>query len=301
MASDDFTLGKWYERNPKYKRSNANAVAKKMKQDWSISKRNTAKTGALLEPRCPCTSATDFMRSINEKYTKSANEQKSENVKQQRKEKQPKWTEMRQQRQAQRRYIISELNKDDGGGALDSGPPLTWEAQTLVQYRHFIEFGSDVSNIAPMDKHLLDLIYKYTPQHKQWITVTAVLFDEVRADYDLAIRKSIVDFALKDASAPPRMMASGVRHPNFSIYNMFSNDLNRQSYVKRFKENRQRLNNRLNSINLCIVHMSKIWQKNYAHISLVGMVAKRTEPLALAVFTQAIAQQIEHVKTMLKR
>lgn len=290
MESDDFTLEKWYERNPKFRKANADFIARRMKLEWSVDAAKIKTT----EDKPSFPSAKLFYCKFGEKEHISKNDKKKTTAKG------PKqmvniWTAARKERQEVRRQIIAHLIDHETSAEIQSST----EDKIRLQYRYYIEFGSDVSNVGKMDKHVVQHILRITPNNDRWPMLTKELMTEVETEYGLAIQKSIVDFALKDLSAsrPP------VEHIYFSIYNMFNTDHQRKAYIKLYKENQENLKKNLYSINLCISHMSKIWQKQYTHMSIINIdeLTKRSEPFDLMAFLKAINQHIDNTRNILNK
>ncbi|ELK27728.1 Dynein heavy chain 7, axonemal [Myotis davidii] len=80
-------------------------------------------------------------------------------------------------------------------------PKMTTSAieKDILRYYYYIHHGIDTDHIAPMEDSWLENVLNLVPQHLKVLTDSILtLSDEMREDYLLSVKKSIVDFVLKD-------------------------------------------------------------------------------------------------------
>lgn len=275
MASGDFEMKKWFEKNPQYRRSNGNFLFKKLKQEWSMP---VSLTPEQIIDRPRSTRAMLSKTRIKSRRGTDA--------------------ESRRERVDIRRCIIMHLEAAEMDDATAAGNEReNVEADALQRYRHFIDFGANAMAIRPMDKVLLEQIEKYTPKYKRWPSITAALMDEVSTEFGMAVRKSIVEFALQDARHRRRID----KVPYFSHNNMYAADAQRLAHAQRYRQHRQTMRRDLNNINPCIAHMTRIWSRMYATTCFVSpaQLSVHTEPFDLLNFVRAAFQQIDAMRNEL--
>lgn len=286
-AKDASELEKWFQRNPQYRKSNGNFLFKKLKQEWSIP-----------HPIAFNERAGNLSNAKNRQLKSGA--PKTATINRKRKESVNRWTQARKERETIRRSIIAYLTSKNVEKIDDGSPEILNQSERIILcYRHFIEFGADASNVAPIDRHVHNQILKFTPNHKKWGDITKELMNEIESEYGLAVRKSIVDFALQDTGHLRRVESFNY----FTRSKMFGNELKCEAYVKRFRLNRNLIKTNLYSINPCIAQMSKIWQKNYGHLYFVSpkRFTEHNEPFDLTPFLNEAIHQIEYIRNELNK
>ena len=122
--------------------------------------------------------------------------------------------------------------------------------------------------------------------------------EEIKEDYAFAVKKSVVDFVLKepeidederfldeDDETPMTIELAGVS----------------EAWKKLYKQSRRYLNHNLHLINLCMTQAQNLWQTNFVHLRLIDMGKLKTRPkVEVLPFQDAIYQEIEKKKKILK-
>lgn len=259
-----FELKDWFKKNPKFFKANAEFLTRKIKLGWSLPSKPLKILNSNANPYSPnyCKHGKSENRKKYSANFLAPNAKKKRNYK---------YTELRKQREDFRKSLLSILANEttvDGergdGNALDL---LGSQEALLLKYRYYIEFGADASNIGPMSLKLVDRIQNLIPKKFDERTeLKAKLMEEVKSEYGLAIRTAIVNFAIGDSE----QLLFPAKNEYFTNRNMFQKNDDRKSYIERYRQNRSLLKRDLFSINPCIAHMLRIWQRTYSEKHFVS-------------------------------
>ncbi|XP_055588743.1 dynein axonemal heavy chain 7 isoform X2 [Uranotaenia lowii] len=169
------------------------------------------------------------------------------------------------------------------------------EERELLRYHHYIRSGIDTVHVAPIDKRVLQRILKLLPKNlSKYKAALRTIFDEIKDDYSLAVKKAVVDFVLGDA------MTKFMKKEEVTPARLEIKDL-RLKWKHRYDENRAKLKRNLFSINACSIQVLELWDNDFKTLALVNVekLMERGQAYDLTEFTSTVNQQIEEAKLLL--
>ena len=165
-----------------------------------------------------------------------------------------------------------------------------------MRYYYYIKHGIDTIHVAPLDKRVLNRVYKLIPKKlMKWTDVLESITAEMKEDYITAVKKSVIDFVLGDA------LAKNINKTEISQYRQELKEMS-MKWRHRFEENRLKIKRNLFAINPCLSQILEIWYTNFKGICYVDMknIIERGQAYDLSEFTGTISRQIEDAKVMLQ-
>ncbi|KAK5646415.1 hypothetical protein RI129_004879 [Pyrocoelia pectoralis] len=117
----------------------------------------------------------------------------------------------------------------------------------MLKYYYYIRHGVDTVHVSPLEQKVLDSALALVPEKlKRWREVLANAVEDMREDYTVAIKKSIVDFVLQDPNTSTSTTSTRSKQSNEAlVYN--------QDIVK------IKLGKILYVIHPCIAQLINIW------------------------------------------
>ncbi|KAL1389180.1 hypothetical protein pipiens_001339 [Culex pipiens pipiens] len=205
------------------------------------------------------------------------------------------YTALRKDREEFRKRLIKlivrkEHEKDDEANTFPNV-----EERELLRYYHYIRNGIDTVHVAPIDKRVLQRILKLIPKHLvKYKDALRTIFDEIKDDYSLAVKKAVVDFVLGDA------MTKYAKKEEIAPARSEIKQL-KLKWKHRYDENRTKIKRNLFSINACSEQVLELWDTTFKNLLLVDVkqLIEKGQAYDLTEFTSTVNQQIEEAKIML--
>lgn len=148
------------------------------------------------------------------------------------------------------------LKKDEIHVTPDSVP--TSEDMEILRYYYYIHNGVDTVHVASIDEKWLSNISALVPSKlKKWPDIIGVMVDELKEDYLLCIKKSIVDFVLQD----PALNELGIT--------VYDSDHRREmkrickGFTPLYEPTKVKLSNNLFIVNACITQVLDLWHRQF--------------------------------------
>ncbi|CAH8492971.1 unnamed protein product, partial [Dicrocoelium dendriticum] len=169
----------------------------------------------------------------------------------------------------------------------------------LERYMYYISKGVPDGMLAPPPDHLWLKLEEYTPQVlvTAWPTLAEELREEIRHDYDQALRKAVVDYILLDPAERKRLFVSWipVPYPSYVVRSPVPWHAVRQ---KAFQFCQKSL------FTPCALTLAiqQIWQTEFAQLRFVQVDSIRAldEPLEPAKFESIITSQCTKTRELLR-
>ncbi|KAB0790352.1 hypothetical protein PPYR_15283, partial [Photinus pyralis] len=206
------------------------------------------------------------------------------------------YTALRKQREEFRKRLVDLIVKKDD--SMDIGPdeiPTAGEKE-ILRYYYYIRHGVDTVHVAPLDPKLLDTVLDLIPPKlKKWRELLKQNVNDVKEDYMLAMKKSIVDFLLRDPSFCESIVADFESSARMEV----------QHEGPTWGPNRRKaktvLERCLFIVNPCSTQLLDLWYTQFRNFRLIDVDAlrKREGPFNLADFQWIVAKQIEGFKGVL--
>uniref|UniRef100_A0A452E4H5 Dynein axonemal heavy chain 7 n=1 Tax=Capra hircus TaxID=9925 RepID=A0A452E4H5_CAPHI len=180
-------------------------------------------------------------------------------------------------------------------------PKLTTSAieKDILRYYYYIHHGIDTDHVAPMEDSWLEHVLNLVPQHLKVLTNSILaLSDEMREDYLLSVKKSIVDFVLKD----PREKEDDRKVEELPPHRA-EMEILPKPWRKSFLAASSYIRDHLNAMNPTMLSVLDLWHSTFKKLRLVDIEEfhNRQDALELSTFQTIVMKHMESAKeTLLK-
>ncbi|XP_029081389.1 dynein heavy chain 7, axonemal [Monodon monoceros] len=180
-------------------------------------------------------------------------------------------------------------------------PKLTTSAieRDILRYYYYIHHGIDTDHVAPMEDSWLEHVLNLVPQHLKVLTNSILaLSDEMREDYLLSVKKSIVDFVLKD----PREKEDDRKVEELPPHRA-EMEILPKPWRKSFLAASSYIRDHLNAVNPTMLAVLDLWHSTFKKLRLVDVEEFHNcqDALELSTFQSIVMKHMESAKeTLLK-
>ncbi|XP_028924869.1 dynein heavy chain 7, axonemal isoform X3 [Ornithorhynchus anatinus] len=196
----------------------------------------------------------------------------------------------------QQEYVADSSLMPDESQAPRTSSPSSIE-KDILRYYYYIHHGIDTEHVAPMEdswlEHVLDLV---PPQLKIFTDSILSLSDEMREDYLLSVKKSIVDFVLRDPREKEDAAKKEEVPPHRAELKMVP-----KSWRKSFCAARSYIRDHLNAMNPTMLSVLDLWQTAFRKLRLIDIEEFHNlqEAIELSVFQSIAMKHMESAKEIL--
>lgn len=213
----------------------------------------------------------------------------------------PKVKSSHKERENFRSTLVNVIMQQDGSAdeSMISKTAATAVEKDILKYYYYIHHGIDTDHVAPMEDSWLEHVLNLVPQHLKVLTNSVtVLSDEMREDYLLSVKKSIVDFVLKD----PREKEDDSKTTDLPPHRKEMEVLPKP-WRRPFLSACSYIREHLNAMNPTMLAVLDLWHSTFKKLRLVDIEEfhNRQEALELSAFQNIVIRHMDSAKeTLLK-
>ncbi|KAK5646414.1 hypothetical protein RI129_004878 [Pyrocoelia pectoralis] len=188
------------------------------------------------------------------------------------------YTALRKQREEFRKRLVDLIINRNDDMEIGSDEIPTAGEKEILRYYYYIRHGVDTVHVAPLDPKLLDTILALIPPKlKKWRDLLNHTVNDMKEDFMMAMKKSIVDFLLRDPSFCESIVAEFDSPARLEVQQegptWGPNKKKAETYLGRC----------LFIVNPCLAQLLDLWYR----------------PFVLADFQWIVSKQIERLKDVL--
>ena len=214
------------------------------------------------------------------------------------------YTEARKDREKFRKRLVEVIMHRDEWDDEDeepkwAGAPLTTKEKDMLRYYYYIHNGIDTRYVASINqrwfKRIMTMVPRRLLRNQKEIKK---IHEEIKDDYLFAVKKSIVDFVMKEPEIDEdeRFLDDDDETPMTIELAGVSN-----AWRKIYKTSRKYLRVALHPINQCLLMTMTLWYKQYHKTRFVSVEKMKFGPkMEMMAFQDAIYQEVERVKKFMK-
>lgn len=203
---------------------------------------------------------------------------------------------VRKEREEFRKKLVGLIISSEEEIARDDGSFPDAQEKEIMRYYYYIKHGIDTVHVAPLDKRVLNRVFKLIPKKlTKWTDVLEQITAEMKEDYITAVKKAVIDFVLGDA------LTKNINKQEVSQYRQELKEMS-MKWRHRFEENRKKIKRNLFAINPCLSQILEIWYTTFKNLCYVDMkqIIDKAQAYDLSEFTATITRHVEDAKVMLQ-
>ena len=168
-----------------------------------------------------------------------------------------------------------------------------------MRYYYYIHNGIATKYVAGMSQEWFQRIMNLVPKKLQKNDREIKrIHEEIKEDYAFAVKKSVVDFVLKEPEIDEdeRFLDEDDETPMTIELAAVS-----EAWKKLFKTSRRYLTHNLHLINQCMLQSQTLWHKSFVELRLIDVQKLKSKPkIEMLQFQDLIYQELEKGKKILK-
>jgi dynein heavy chain len=167
----------------------------------------------------------------------------------------------------------------------------------ILRYYYYIHNGIDTSHVAPLEDSWLEHVLNRVPKRHKLSLPSSVehLSEEMRDDYLLSVKKSIVDFVLKDPRKKGEKEEVGVEPHRMELLRV------PKPWFKSVVAAYHDIASKLLLTNPTLGAVLNLWYKDYRNLRIVdtSRLLTHSEPFELVLYQRTVMEQIESTRDVL--